>query len=67
MLVLAAALGRAGDCIGSYTRISDSVRGFQRNFAALDRAEAPLNPVDRFFLSLILSDNDRKQKGTCGI
>jgi hypothetical protein len=65
-LVLLAVLGGAGDCIGCYVRISHSL-------VALPQPEAPLSPVDRFILALILARDDKddkaekQQRGTRGI
>lgn len=55
-LVLLAVLGRAGDCIGCYARITHA------HLVALPQPEAPLSPVDRFILSVILSRDDKPEK-----
>ena len=59
-LVLLAVLGRAGDGIGCCVRLT------RAHLVALPQPEAPLSPVDRFILGLILSRDDKpqKQKGT---
>lgn len=65
-LVLLAVLGRAGDCIGCYVRLTHSYS----TLVALPQPEAPLSPVDRFILTLLLSGDDKtekQQKSTRGI
>ena len=57
-LVLLAALGRAGDCIGCYVRLAHS----HSSLVALPQPEAPLSPVDRFILTLILARDDKADK-----
>lgn len=54
-LVLLAVLGRAGDCIGCYVRLTHS------HLVAMPQPEVPLSAVDRLILGVILS---RKDKGT---
>lgn len=65
-LVLLAVLGRAGDCIGCYVRLAHT----HGSLVTLPQPEAPLSPVDRFILTLMLSRDDKvekQQKTTRGI
>ncbi len=65
-LVLLAVLGRAGDCIGCYVRLTHSYS----SLVALPQPEVPLSPVDKFILTLLLAGDDKaekQQKSTRGI
>ncbi len=57
-LVLLAVLGRAGDCIGCYVRLTHSYS----SLVAVPQPEVPLSPVDRFILTLLLSGDDKTEK-----
>ncbi len=65
-LVLLAVLGRAGDCVGCYVRLTHSYT----SLVALPQPEVPLSPIDRFILTLILAGDgktEKPQKSTRGI
>ncbi|HWQ56838.1 MAG TPA: hypothetical protein VN442_24335 [Bryobacteraceae bacterium] len=56
-VVLLAVLGSAGNGLGCYTRIGESLQAYRQSYRALDREGVRLNSLDRLIFTFVVAES----------